>query len=250
MTSLETAAAVVVLFAGGVVKGAIGFGLPVFTNPLLSLFMAPKDVVVLMAVPIFATNITNVRLGWQEWRSLGHVVPYFVMGIVTVPVGVYFLKWSNPEVIRLLVAAMVFFYLAGRKYIPTMDSLPVRVRTGIGAACGAVVGFSLGATGISGPVHVMYLSMFSWPKETFIFLVNAFNSAGSASLVGAFALGGEFSLEVVTRIAAGLVPVFLGFGVGIRLQKRISQEDFYRVVRIALFFIALSLVVRSIWNLT
>ncbi len=250
MTSLETAAAVAVLFAGGVVKGAIGFGLPVFTNPLLSLFMAPKDVIVLMAVPIFATNITNVRLGWREWRSLGHVVPYFVMGIAFVPVGVYFLNRSNPEVIRLFVAAMVFFYLGGRKYIPTMDTLPVRLRTGIGVVCGALVGFSLGATGISGPIHVMYISMFSLPKEAFIFLVNAFNSAGSASMMGSFALGGEFTRVVMARIGGGLIPVFLGFWVGIRLQNRLPQEVFYRVVRIALFFIAVSLVVRSIWNLS
>ena len=250
MSGLEIAATVAVLFAGGVVKGAIGFGLPVFTNPLLSLFMAPKDVVVLMAVPIFATNITNVRLGWREWRNIKQVVPYFVMGIIFVPVGVYFLKWSDPEVIRLFLAAMVFFYLAGRKHIPPMDTLPPRLRTGTGAVCGAVVGFSLGATGISGPVHIMYLSMFSWPKEVFVFLVNAYNSAGSVSLMGSFALGGEYSQIVMARIAVGLIPVFLGFWAGIRLQKRLPQEVFYRAVRIALFFIAVSLVIRSIWNLS
>lgn len=249
MSGLEIAAAVAVLFAGGVVKGVIGFGLPVFTNPLLSLFMTPKDVVVLMAVPIFATNLTNVRLGWREWRSLRHVVPYFAAGIVTVPMGVYFLRWSNPDVIRLLLAGVVFFYLAFHKYIPKMDTFSRRVRTGIGVISGAVVGFTLGATGISGPVHIMYLSMFSWPKEVFIFLVNAFNTAGSTSLIGSFALSGEYSPLVMARVGAGLVPIFAGFWVGIRLQNRVPQEIFYRIVRGALFFIAVSLLVRSILNL-
>ncbi len=249
MSGVEIAVAAAVLFAGGVVKGVIGFGLPVFTNPLLSLFMAPKDVVVLMSVPIFATNVTNVRLGWREWRNLRHVVPYFVMGIVFVPAGVYFLKWSNPEVIRLFLAGVVFFYLALHKYIPPMDSIHPGIRTGIGVICGGVVGFTLGATGITGPIHVMYLSMFSWPKEAFIFLVNAFNTVGSVSLMGSFALAGEYSLPVAARIGAGLIPIFAGFWAGTRLQKRLPPEVFYRIVRGALFLIAVSLVVRSVWNL-
>ncbi len=68
--------------------------------------------------------------------------------------------------------------------------------------------------------------------------------------MGSFALGGEYSQIVMARIAVGLIPVFLGFWPGIRLQKRLPQEGFYRAVRISLFFIAVSLVVRSIWNLT
>ncbi len=250
MSGLETVTAAIVIFAGGVVKGVIGFGLPVFTNPLLSLFMAPKDVVVLMSVPVILTNLVNVRLGWREWRNLRHIVPYFAVGIVSVPAGVYFLKWTNPEVVRLFLAAVVFFYLALHQYIPSMDALHLNVRRGIGAACGVVVGFTMGATGITGPVHVMYLSMFSFPKAAFIFLVNAFNSAGSLSLVGSFSLGGEYTVPVLARIGAGLIPLFAGFWVGIRLQKLLPQEVFYRFVRGVLFCIALSLVARSVWNLS
>ncbi|MFC1491890.1 hypothetical protein ACFLQ0_04810 [Nitrospinota bacterium] len=108
---------------------------------------------------------------------------------------------------------------------------------------------ALAAVLIAGPVHAVCLAMFLWPKEIFIFIVNAFHFAGSVSLMGALSLRGEYPPQVLAQIGLALIPIFAGFYVGVQLRSRISQEVFYRIVRAVLFLIATSLVVRSVRNL-
>lgn len=250
MSGYEWAAAGAILAAGGLVKGAIGFGLPVFSNSFLFLFMAPQKVVVLMSVPVLVTNLFNVHTGWKEWRSLRHVLPYFIVGAATVPVGVVFLNRTNPDVIRIFLAGVVFFYLAMHRRLPAMDSFRAGARTAIGVGCGLIVGFTMGATGITGPVHGVYLAMFLWPKDVFVFVINAFNVLTAGALAGALTAHGQYTGEAFWEIGLALIPVLAGFAAGVRIRDRIPQEMFYRVVRGLLFLIALSLMGRSIWHLS
>ncbi|MBT3352265.1 MAG: sulfite exporter TauE/SafE family protein [Nitrospinaceae bacterium] len=250
MSGYEWAATVAILAAGGLLKGAIGFGLPVFANSFLFLFMAPQKVVVLMSVPVLVTNLLNVQTGWKEWRNLRHVLPYFIAGAATVPAGVIFLNETNPDVIRIFLAGVVFFYLAMHRRLPAMDSFGVGTRTAIGLVCGLAVGFTMGATGITGPVHGVYLTMFLWPKDVFVFVINAFNVLTAGTLAGSLASHGKYTTQVFWEIGLALIPVMAGFSAGVRIRDRIPQEIFYRVVRGVLFLIGLILVGRSILNLS
>ncbi len=237
------------LFAAGVVKGAIGFALPILTVPFLSIFIGPREAVVMMSVPVLLTNLVNVWMGWGEWRSLGQILPYMATGVAAVPAGVYFLYWGNPEVIRLILGLLVYVYLAARGFLPPMAALPSPARWGVGAGFGVAAGFLAGMSSVPGPVTIVYFSMFSWSKEVFIFLINAFNTVSAGALVSALAWRGSFTASVLLRIGAGLVPIFLGFWAGVRLRGRLDQALFYRLVRIALFLIATSLVARAGWQL-
>jgi len=250
LSGYEWAAAGVILAAGGLIKGAIGFGLPVFANSFLFLFMAPQKVVVLMSVPVLVTNLLNVRTGCEDWRSLRHVLPYIIAGTATVPMGVVFLNRANPDVIRIFLAGVVFFYLAMHQRIPAMDSFRTGVRTAIGVGCGFLVGFTMGAPGITGPVHGVYLAMFLWPKDVFVFVINVFNVLTAGTLAGSLAAQGKYSVEAFCEIGLALIPVLAGFAAGVRIRDRIPQEMFYRVVRGVLLLIALFLAGRSIWHLS
>ena len=97
-------------------------------------------------------------------------------------------------------------------------------------------------------MSIVYFSMFSWPKEAFIFLMNAFNTVVSGTLLYSLAGQGGFTKPILRWIGVLLVPIFAGMWLGLRLRGRLDQVLFYRVVRVALFWVATSLILRSAWK--
>ena len=50
-----------IVFLGGLIKGFLGFGMPLFATPLLALFMPLLSVIPMMAVPVLASNIYQAK---------------------------------------------------------------------------------------------------------------------------------------------------------------------------------------------
>ena len=248
MTEWQAVLAAGVLFAAGMIKGIIGFALPLIGVPFLSIFISPREAIIIMSVPVFLTNWVNAQYDWRQWRYLKEIVPFIAAGVLAVPAGVYVLRWADPDLVRLLMGLAVYFYLASRRLVPPVEGLSRQARWGIGGTLGALAGFMTGVASVPGPVSIVYFSMFSWPKEVFIFLMNAFNTVVSGSLIYALAHQGSFTGPLLRWAAALSLPIFAGLWIGIRLRDRLDQALFYRVVRWALFGVATSLVVRSAWK--
>ncbi len=249
MTPVELTLTVAVLLIGGVAKGAIGFGLPAIVVPLLSLFVGPLEAVVIVSIPAMLTNLANVRIGISEWRSVFRIWPYLLTGVMTIPFGVLFLQTGNPDLVRLIIGLALYGYLVLRRRLPAIGELRPATRSGIGAGMGVIAGFLGGMASLPGPVNIVYFSMFNFSKDTFVFLINVFNSVNSIGLVGTMAYRGIFTTPALLRGVGALIPIFLGFGIGLWLRKKLSQELFYRLVNTGLFAIATLLILRSLWKL-
>lgn len=249
MTTVEWVLTAVVLLAAGVVKGVIGFGLPAVAIPPLSLILGPLQAVVTISFSVLLTNLINVRLGISEWRRIKEIRPFILTGILAVPFGVLFLQFGNPEVVRLLIGLVVYGYLALQRQVPTMKELRPVTRSGVGAGMGVLAGFLGGMASLPGPASIIYLSMFQFSKDVFVFLINVFNSVSSIGLVSTLTYRGIYTQPVLFRTLAALVPIFLGFWLGIWMRSRLSPELFYRLVNSGLFCIATLLIIRGIWKL-
>lgn len=248
MTAWQAGLAVAVFFVAGTIKGTIGFALPLIGVPFLSIFIGPKDAVMMMSVPVFLTNLAQAWIDRRQWRYAKEIILYTVAGVLAVPAGTMFLHWVDPEVARLMLGLAVYFYLAARGLFPPVETLSRAGRVGIGGGLGALAGFMTGVASVPGPVNVVYFSMFSWPKEAFIFLMNAFNTLVATSLVSSLAYQGSYTPRALLWVAASLVPIFSGMWLGLRLRGRLDHALFYRVVRVALFCVATSLIIRSAWK--
>ncbi len=248
MSEIEWGFVALILFLGGLLKGSIGFGLPAFSIPFLSLILGPRDAVVMISVSVVLTNIDNVRRDFSEWRSLRQMLPYFIVGAACVPLGVLFLRSGNPELVRLVIGLVVFAYLGVQRYLPDMSNLGAAARRGIGAGCGILAGFLAGMANLPGPVSIIYFTMFRLSKNAFIFLINAFNTLTVGGAIVTYAVSGEYTPHAITRAALALVPVYAGFWTGVRLRERLSTERFFRLVNAGLFGVASLLLVRGLWN--
>lgn len=56
------ALAALVFFLGGIIKGALGFGLPLFAVPILALVMPLISAITMMGVPVLISNIYQAKL--------------------------------------------------------------------------------------------------------------------------------------------------------------------------------------------
>ncbi len=238
-------------FIAGIIKGAIGFALPIATIPFLSLFVNPVHAIALMSISLFSTNIMNVKVGLKEWRNLKEIVPFLIIGFCSVPMGVWILNWMDPNIVRLILAFAIalFVFLRGIFPTPKVNSSFMKI-WGFGGIFGFLGGLLGGMIGIPGPTTLIYFSMFSWKKDTFIFLINSFNALTSGLLILSFFTQGIYTKTVFSYAMLVLVPVFLGYWIGLKLREKINQNRFEFIVKIVLIVIAVVLFVRSISSLT
>ena len=53
------------------------------------------------------------------WKNLKHIVPFLVIGFCSVPIGVWILKWMDPNVVRLILALAIAIFVFIRGLFPT-----------------------------------------------------------------------------------------------------------------------------------
>lgn len=238
-----------VLFLGGFVKGSIGFGTPLVAAPLLALLLAPERVVTLLVPALLLSNITDAWRLRAERRALARIAPYLLCALASIPLGVWFLGFGDPDLIRLMMGLMAYAYLIVERRLDSFREPGAGLRSALGAGMGAVLGFVYGATTISGVVNTIYLTMLRLPKNPFIFLMNAFNMTGTAVMLLTLSLGGFYARPRLIEALLAVAPVYLGYWAGVGIRERIDRALFYRLIRIVLFLTATSLVARFLLTL-
>ncbi len=244
MTHPETIFVVCVLLLGGFVKGSIGFGTPLVAAPFLALLLPPRNVATLLAISLLVSNVTDTWRLRAEWRALGEIRLYLACALACIPVGVWYLGFGDPDAIRLMMGLMAYAYLVVESRLGSFRELGAGLQRALGALMGATLGFVYGTTTISGAINTIYFSMLRLPKNPFIFLMNAFNSVGMTVMIASLALAGLYTKPRLAEGLLAIVPVYVGYWAGIRVRERIDQALFFRLIRVFLFLIATSLVVK------
>ena len=214
-------------FLGGVIKGAMGFGLPMLAIPSITAAHSLPMALSIAVIPVVATNV------WQLWAFRAHrnvrFLPAFLLaGIVGLVVGGVALSWIRDAYLEIALGGLVLFYLATRTRGPKVAS--TRVAPAIGLAAGAVHG----ATGLSGLVGTPYLHALQLDRPAFVFCNGAMFTLFSALHVPTLASLGLYQVSAIWMGLLALPAAFLGIWIGGRLGARLTRAGFSRVVIIVL----------------
>src|SRR3984893_9200164 len=160
---MMVAALVAIVIAGGVTHGAIGFGFPLISTPLVALLIDIKTAVLITVVPNIAVNeISDVR-GGSGRESSGRHWPMAIWVVVGTMIGTHFLLVAPPELLQLLLAAMIVAFLLQDR-IRRLDLTWIRRRPAVsGAAFGMVAGLFSGAVNVSAAPLVIYFMILGLP---------------------------------------------------------------------------------------
>ena len=228
--SLETLAVIfVAIAAGAFAKGLTGIGLPIITIPILSGFLGAEHAIVVMTVPVFASNL------WIVWsyRKLAHNVPKLASALVFAAIGTligtYILASLDDRALIWLLIVWIGLYLLNLAFNPNFR-LEGKAAERASPFLATLSGISQGATGIAGPVVATWIHSYRLQMETYVFAVSIMFLVISAVHVAAVSAGGLMDLERMVQGLIAVVPTMLFVQLGMRTTRFLSPKLFNRLI--------------------
>ena len=231
----------VALALSGLVKGALGAGLPVIAVPVLASFFDVPFAVAIMMVPSVVTNIWQVWQFRRERIGLGWLVGLCLLAGVGIAIGTWLLASLPSATLGLILAVVVAAYIVVRLTRPHWY-IPVAVAARVAPVVGLVSGFLQGATGISAPVSITFLSSIGFRRPQFVFAISTLFVSYAVVQIPSLALAGILTWHRALLSALALIPIMLAMPVGGWLAARMSRQTFDRLVLVLLAVIAAKLV--------
>lgn len=237
---------ILALAAGGVLKGAAGVGAPIIAVPLLAWFYGVPVAITLFALPNLMTN------GWQAFQYRKYRAPagltwaFAIAGLFGAGTGTVILVSVSSEILLIAMAVVIFIYIAFRLARPHW-SLPLEAAKRLSLPAGFLGGILFGATGVSAPVSVTFLSAIRLRREEFIATISIFFGGMALPQIPILIASGVMTPWLALASALAVLPMWAGMPLGEILARFVSARMFDRIILILLALIALRLVLRALF---
>jgi len=213
--------AVTVLTLAGFIQGLTGFGFGLVAMALLpSLidFHLAALLVVLFTFPVSAIGFYENRKHYQ-WRNGWTLIVGMFCGV---PIGVYMMVHAPRELLlRLLGLLLVAFALNETVFGKRKLQVPQWMGFPLGL-CSGVLG---GAFNVGGPTSVAYCYARPWSKEEVVAVLQLTFIGSALMRLALFGANGLLTNDATNVVAWAAVPVLISLLLGMRLFKRIEQEQ-------------------------
>ncbi|MFQ5936510.1 MAG: sulfite exporter TauE/SafE family protein [Acidiferrobacterales bacterium] len=217
----------------GAFLSAFAVGLAGFADALIASAVWLHVLTPVQAVPlILATGmvIHLVSLTYLRRRiALDLLWPFLIGGTIGVPLGTWLLRYIEPEPFRITVGAMLVGYSAFALVTPRLAAMNVGSR-GSDGAVGLVGGVLGGFAGLSGVVPTLWSGLRGWSKDvqrgvyqSFIFVMHGMALAWLAS-------AGVLDHSLGNRFLWCLPFLILGTWLGLKLYRRVDEQQFRRLI--------------------
>jgi len=241
--ALIIAACAFAIMLGGLVKGTLGVGLPLFAVPIMSLMIGSTQAIALVAVPVLVSNIWQA---WQEgnWKaSLKRFWPLMVsQGIMTVLAVHWTLDFSVKQ-LNMLVAFAVVLAVVAMLFKPRFNIPPEREKI-VGALVGTASGLLGGVSSLMGPILISYTMSLKMQRDEFVGAISIIYLNAAWPLYLAMFSFGRMEVVDLGYSVLALIPMAIGLTVGQKLRHRLSEDAFRKVLLGFLIFVATLLVLR------
>ena len=235
-----------VALLAGVIKGVVGFAMPMVMISGLGSFMTPELALAGLILPTLVTNgMQALRQGFaMAWASIRRFRLFLVIGLVMLVGSAQLVTLLPVSVMLLLIGVPVTFFavLQLLGWTLSLDG----PRRGAEAAIGAFAGFIGGISGVWGPPTVAYLTAINTPKIEQMRVQGVIYGLGALALFGAHIQSGVMRAETAPFSAAMIVPAVLGMWLGTMIQDRIDQAVFRKVTLWVLLIAGANLIRRGL----
>ncbi len=225
-----------VFLLAGVVKGAIGLGLPTVSVGLLSLFMAPVEAAAMLIVPSFFTNVWQLCDG-PGWRGIGLRLWPMLLGVCGGTVLGAAAGGLLPAAAATAALGLALMAYAASSRLAPGRELTARQERFLGPLAGAVTGAVAGATGVFVLPAVPYLRALGLPRDALMQAMGWSFTVSTVALAAALALQGNFHAAGAGTSCLALIPACLGMVLGQKLRRSMDPQLFSRCFFAGLFLL-------------
>lgn len=241
-------AALGIATVAGLIKGVVGFAMPMVLVSGLSTFLPPELALAGLILPTLITNgFQALRQGWRAaMASVQRFGVFLSVGFVFLLASAQLVSVIPAAVMLTALGVMVsgFAMMQLFGYAPKIHNPTKRVEAIVGGIAGFIGGFS----GVWGPPTVAYLTALNTDKQDQIRVQGVIYGLGAVALVFAHVGSGVFSRETAPFSALLVVPALAGMWVGTKIQDRIDQATFRKATLAVLLIAGLNLVRRGLFG--
>ena len=235
---------ILAVLAGGLIKGTLGFGMPMVALPIIAFTIPATTAMILLCAPIFLTNFLQIQFkkGISSYRFL----PMFLFLVLGLIVGARLILEINLNTVTQIIAVSIIFAALINCFgfkITNIKNIHEKIIT-------SIIGFGSGILGglstFYGPPMLAYIVAVDLPKEKFVRTVSTMYFIGSFPLYGSLIYYGFATKEDLFFSILLIIPAFLGQQIGTRIRDKINQKQFRIGILITLIILGISLFLKTI----
>lgn len=234
--------ALLTLLAAGVIKGAIGSGVPVIVIPVLTMLYDVKLAIAVLVAPNLFSNALQVWQYRHHLLPLKFLVAFSIAGGLGIILGTWGLVVLSPTLLSLGVAGAIVMYLVIKLAKRTM-MLPFALAKRVVLPVGLLAGVLQGAAGMSAPASVTFLNAMRLERPVFIGSISVFFVAITCVQIPALLSTGILTLERSAYSVAALLVILAAMPLGAQLGKRLPHRWFDNLIMLLLAGIALKIII-------
>jgi len=224
---------------GGIAAGGTGFAFGLAASAIWLHRIDPLHSAILITGCGVLLHLATI---WPQRRhvELGRLWPFVAGGLAGVPIGVYFLAYTDAGILKIALGSFLTVYGTYALIAPRLASITAGGRTadiGIGFI-GGILG---GLGGYSGVLPTIWTQLRGWPKELaravyqpYVIVMQAVTLAGILSIA--------FDRAGLVLLVAVLPPLLLGTWIGWRLYGRLDDRRFRQALAVLLIASGVTLV--------
>ncbi len=238
----------VALFAG-IVKGSIGFALPLIIVSGVSSLTDPKFAIAAMIFPVVVSNVVQtfrqgvgpaVAAVGEYWRYMTIVAITILLAaqlVPAIPSQVFYIVIGVP------VTALTLIQLAGVRFF-----IPPHRRRLAEWIIGGISGTLGGLAGTWGPTTVLFLLATNTPKAKQMVVQGAMYGAGAIVLTAAHLKSGVVNASSAPFSLLLIVPSMIGMWIGFKIQDRLDQHLFRTLTLVVLCIAGVNLIRKGVFG--
>ena len=235
---------ILAVLGGGLVKGTLGFGMPMVALPIIAFVLPATTAMMLLCAPILLTNFLQIK--FKEGVSSYRFLPMFVSLIIGLIIGARLILEININTITQIIAFSIIFAALvncfGIKIENINKSWEKTITILIGFGSGVLGGLST----FYGPPMLAYLVAANLPKEKFIRTVSTMYFIGSFPLYGSLIYYGFATKQDLIVSVALIIPAFIAQQLGTKIRDKINQKQFRICVLTTLIVLGFSLLIKTL----
>lgn len=224
---LQIAVYLAATFFAAIVAGITGFAFALIAASVWLHVMSPIQVATLIAgygMLVQAYGVWKLRHAF----SWSRIWPFLVGGAPGVVLGVIVLRWADPAIMRMGIAAFLVLFSIYSLARPTLK--PVRAGVAADTAVGFLSGVLGAMTGFAGILVVIWVGMRGWPKDVQRGVFQPASVALLAMCGVALGVSGSITPDTVWLFLIGLPALAIGTWIGFALYGRLDDATFRKIV--------------------
>ena len=235
---------ILAVLAGGLIKGTLGFGMPMVALPIIAFTIPATTAMILLCAPIFLTNFLQIQ--FKQGISSYRFLPMFLFLVLGLIVGARLILELNLNTVTQIIAVSIIFAALINCFgfkITNIKNIHEKIIT-------SIIGFGSGILGglstFYGPPMLAYMVAVDLPKEKFVKTVSTMYFIGSFPLYGSLIYYGFAAKEDLLFSILLIIPAFFGQQIGTKIRDKINQKQFRISILITLIILGISLFIKTI----